>query len=409
MTPQPERASLRRNMPMQNPDHDPGSALAIRTQYRQSQSRAARLRLLVDTGQELTQLAPEAMRQRVLQRACAFLAMDHALLLEWDVDAQVKTTASHGSRDRLHSLDRLADTAMCSPQWQEQPSAVLPNVLRVPLRGGDGAAFGALVLANSVSISAPDTEDLESLQLLATLLAAHLENQRLLDALVARERTMSDLVHRLFRAQEDERKRMAYDLHDGLAQTLAGLHQRLQGFAGRCPPLPDELSADLQTILALAQHCVGEGRQLISGLRPTVLDDFGLLKAVDKEADRLRDAGIKVNWSTRCEARLPSQVEIALFRIAQEGINNILKHAQASHVVLALELHEGQASLRLDDNGKGFAMEQRLDTCGARHLGLAAMKERASLLGGDFTCVSHVQGGTQLRATVPSDLNGTAQ
>jgi signal transduction histidine kinase len=102
-------------------------------------------------------------------------------------------------------------------------------------------------------------------------------------------------------------------------------------------------------------------------------------------------------------------VEIALFRIAQEGINNILKHAQASYVVLALELHEGQASLRVDDNGNGFAMEQRLDTCGARHLGLAAMQERASLLGGDFTCVSHAHGGTQLRATVPSDLNGTAQ
>jgi signal transduction histidine kinase len=394
---------------MQNPDHDPGSALAIRTQYRQSQSRAARLRLLVDTGQELTQLAPEAMRQRVLQRACAFLAMDHALLLEWDMDAQVRTTASHGSRDRLHSLEHLADTAMCAPQWQEQPSADLPNVLRVPLRGGDGAAFGALVLANSVSISAPDTEDLESLQLLATLLAAHLENQRLLDTLVTRERTMSDLVHRLFRAQEDERKRMAYDLHDGLAQTLAGLHQRLQGFAGRCPPLPDELGADLQTILQLAQHCVGEGRQLIRGLRPTVLDDFGLLKAVDKEADRLREAGIKVNWSARCEARLPSQVEIALFRIAQEGINNILKHAQASHVVLALQLHDGHASLRVDDNGQGFAMEQPLDTCGARHLGLAAMQERASLLGGEFTCISHAHGGTQLRATVPSGLNGTPQ
>jgi signal transduction histidine kinase len=106
---------------------------------------------------------------------------------------------------------------------------------------------------------------------------------------------------------------------------------------------------------------------------------------------------------------LPSQVEIALFRIAQEGINNILKHAQASHVLLALELHEGQAALRVEDNGKGFALEQRLDSGGARHLGLAAMQERASLLGGRFTCVSDAHSGTQLRVTVPSDLNGTAQ
>ncbi len=394
---------------MQNPPHDPGSALAIRTQYRQSQGRAARLRLLVDTGQELTQLPPEAMRERVLARACAFLAMDHGILLERDADAQVRITASQGSHERLNSLDCLVESSMRTPCWHEQPGALLSNVLRVPLRGGDGETFGSLVLANSVSIGAPDNEDIESLQLLATLLAAHLENDRLLTALMARDRTLSDLVNRLFRAQEDERKRMAYDLHDGLAQTLAGLHQRLQGFAGRCPPLPDALDADLQAILTLAQHCVGEGRQLIGGLRPSVLDDFGLLTALDKEADRLREAGIVVHWTARCEARLSISVEIALFRIAQEGINNILKHAQASQVQLALELRGGQASVRVDDNGKGFAIGQPLDTGGSRHLGLAAMQERASLLGGRLTCVSRAQCGTQLHVSVPFDLERALQ
>lgn len=394
---------------MQNLPHDPGSALAIRAQYRQSESRAARLRLLVDTGQELTQLAPDGMRERVLARACAFLAMDHGLLLEWDAEGRVSTTARHGSHDRLGSLDTTADRTLRTPCWQDLPREALPSVLRVPLRGGDGHAFGALVLANSVSLRAPDNEDIESLQLLATLLAAHLENDRLLTALKARDRTLSDLVNRLFRAQEDERKRVAYDLHDGLAQTLAGLHQRLQGFAGRCPTLPDTLGADLQAILTLAQHCVGEGRQLIGGLRPTVLDDFGLLKAVDKEADRLREAGIGVQWIARCEARLPSQVEIGLYRIAQEAINNILKHAQASQVQLTLKLHEDQASLRVDDNGKGFALEHKFDTQDAPHLGLATMQERASLLGGSLACVSAIDGGTQLHARVPAHLNGTPQ
>ena len=394
---------------MQRPPHDPGSALAIRTQYRQSESRAARLRLLVDAGQELTQLAPDAMRERVLARACAFLAMDHGLLLEWDAEGRVSTTARHGSRDRLSSLDTVADCAMRTPCWQERPGDALPCVLRVPLRGGDGNAFGALVLANSVSLRTPDNEDSESLQLLATLLAAHLENDRLLMALKARDRTLSDLVNRLFRAQEDERKRVAYDLHDGLAQTLAGLHQRLQGFAGNCPPLPDALGANLQAILALAQHSVGESRQLIGGLRPTVLDDFGLLKAVDKEADRLRDAGISVQWLARCEARFPSQVEIALFRIAQEAVNNTLKHARASQVQLTLELHEDHALLRVADNGKGFALVQPLDTDGTRHLGLATMQERASMLGGSLTCTSAIDGGTQLYARVPTHLNGTPQ
>ncbi|KPB68892.1 sensor histidine kinase [Pseudomonas cannabina] len=386
---------------MQSPPHDPASALAIRNHYRQSQSRAARLGLLVDTGQELTQLPPAAMRQRALQRACAFVAMDHGLLLEWEADGGVQKTASHGGEERLNTLETTADPLAIGPQWLERPGTDMPCVLLLPLRGAEDGSFGTLLLANSVAISAPDNEDIESLQLLATLLAAHLENNRLLDALVARERTMSQLVRQLFTAQEDERKRVAYDLHDGLAQTLAGLHQRLQGFAGRCPELPEPLNADLQAILKLAQHCVGEGRQLISGLRPAVLDDFGLWQAVDKEADRLREAGIVVQWASRSLVRLPSHLEIALFRIAQEGINNVLKHANASCVELALELSDGNLSLRLQDNGRGFITEKRPDSSGVQKLGLVAMQERASLLGGRLTCVSRPGSGTRLRAIVP--------
>ncbi|MDU8430859.1 sensor histidine kinase [Pseudomonas syringae pv. actinidifoliorum] len=386
---------------MQTPPHDPASALAIRNHYRQSQSRAARLRLLVDTGQELIQLPPDAMRKCVLQRACAFVAMDHGLLLEWGADNGVQTTARHGSKERLSTLETAADPLAIGPQWLERPGTHLPCVLLLPLRGADEGSFGTLVLANSVAISAPDGEDIESLQLLATLLAAHLENNRLLEALVARDRTMSQLVRQLFTAQEDERKRVAYDLHDGLAQTLAGLHQRLQGFAGRCPELPAQLDADLKAILKLAQHCVGEGRQLISGLRPAVLDDFGLWQAIDKEADRLREAGIIVQWTSQSLERLPSHLEIALFRIAQEGINNVLKHANASCVELALELTDGNVSLRLQDNGRGFITEKPINGTGVQKLGLVAMQERASLLGGRLTCVSRPGRGTRLRTVVP--------
>ena len=393
---------------MQSPPHDPASALAIRSQYRQSQSRAARLRLLVDTGQELSRLAPADMGQRALQRACAFVAMDHGVLLEWTANGQAQVRARHGGSEGLADLHRLADAGAADAQWLEPADGALPNVLQVPLHAADGRAFGALLLANSVALSAPDREDIESLQLLATLLAAHLENSRLLEALQARERSMSELVHRLFSAQEDERKRVAYDLHDGLAQTLAGLHQRLQGFAGRCPSLPPELDAELQTILALAKGCVGEGRQLIGGLRPNVLDDFGLLQAVDKEADRLRDAGLGVSWGERGGERLPGAVEIALFRIAQEGINNILKHARASQVQLSLAVHAGQARLEVQDNGCGFILLTRSESRGAQSLGLVAMAERASLLGGHLELTSRPGDGTRLHACVPFQPIGEA-
>ncbi|MGE7957605.1 sensor histidine kinase [Pseudomonas sp. NPDC089530] len=391
---------------MPSPTHDPGSALAIRTQYRQAQSRAARLRLLVDTGQELTQLPPCAMRRRALQRACAFMAMDHGLLLEWRAAEPPRATAEHGGSERLAALHGLGRATTLHPEWLAQPESALPQVLRIPLPGADGQAFGALLLANSMPLAAADSEDLESLQLLATLLAAHLENQRLLEALLARERTMSELVHRLFTAQEDERKRVAYDLHDGLAQTLAGLHQRLQGFAGRCPQLPEALHGELQAILHLAQGCVGEGRQLIGGLRPNVLDDFGLFKAIDKEADRLRDAGIQVHWRQQSDARLPGAREIALFRIAQEGINNILKHARASHAQLSLEVTDAQAMLALEDDGVGCTLDHLPPDGDNQHLGLAAMRERASLLGGELSWRSAPGSGTRLLARVPLGLVG---
>ncbi|MBD8574104.1 sensor histidine kinase [Pseudomonas syringae] len=386
---------------MPTSSHDPASALAIRAHYRQAQSRAARLRLLVDTGQQLTGLAPEAMRQQVLQRACAFVAMDHGLLLEWPADRTACCTASLGSHERLGSLVGHADTTLRQPAWLETADTPLHAVLQLPLRGADDRTFGLLLLANSLPISAPDSEDIESLQLLATLLAAHLENNRLLQTQISRERSMSELVHRLFTAQEDERKRMAYDLHDGLAQSLAGLHQRLQGFAGRCPSLPAPLDGDLENILDLARHCVGEARQLIGGLRPSVLDDFGLWRAIDKEADRLRDAGIDVHWQARSHERLPPSVEIALFRIAQEGINNVLKHAGAQRVELGLQHHSQQVSLHLSDDGCGFDIDSLQPHHPASSLGLVTMQERASLLGGHFSCIRSSAGGTRLQTRVP--------
>ncbi|AZC27366.1 MULTISPECIES: sensor histidine kinase [Pseudomonas] len=380
---------------MSSPSLDPASALALRSQYRQAQSRAARLRLLVDTGQELLQLPPAQVRQRVLQRACAFAAMDHGLLLEWGTDGVVQLSAGHGSNEHLQTLHAQAGSPLQEQPW---PASQDPSLVRVPLQGADGRVFGILLLANSVPISPVHNEDLESLQLLATLLATHLENQRLLQALQARERSMSELVQRLFSAQEDERRRVAYDLHDGLAQTLAGLHQRLQGFAGCCPPLPTPLHDQLQAILQLAQGCVGEGRQLIGGLRPHVLDDFGLLRAIDREADRLRDAGLAVHWQQRCPQRLPGALETALFRIAQEAINNILKHAGASHTELSLALEQDQAVLCISDNGRGLPDPP---VHGLEHWGQLAMQERAHLLGGHFTCDSQPAGGTRILVRVP--------
>lgn len=378
----------------------PDSVLALRADYRQAESRAARLRLLVESGRALSALPSTESGALALQRACSFCAMDGGVLLLRQADGSLSLSAGFGAAALQQQLATLPWPG--AAQVLEVPLAQVALALHLPLHEASGEVFGALLLGNASAMRRPDEEDLEALQLLATLLAAHLHNSQLLEALSLRERTMSELVHRQMSAQEEERARVAYDLHDGLAQTLAGLHQRLQGFAQH-RQLNDELRVALAPILQLAQRSMGETRQAISGLRPTLLDDFGLAPALDRELDRLRSQGRQVQWLRRDPQRLRPAVEIALFRIGQEAINNICKHTVEGAVSLDLHLDGETAHLQIEDRGPGFAVMQK--TPATEHgMGLVAMRERCRLLGGQFACHSQPGQGTRVLASIPRAL-----
>jgi signal transduction histidine kinase len=377
----------------------PDSVLALRADYRQAESRAARLRLLVESGRALSALPATESGALALQRACSFCAMDGGVLLLRQADGSLSLSAGFGAAALQQQLATLPWPG--AAQVLEAPLAQVALALHLPLHEASGEVFGALLLGNASAMRRPDEEDLEALQLLATLLAAHLHNSQLLEALSLRERTMSELVHRQMSAQEEERARVAYDLHDGLAQTLAGLHQRLQGFAQH-RQLNDELRAALAPILQLAQRSMGETRQAISGLRPTLLDDFGLAPALDRELDRLRGQGRQVQWLRRDTQRLRPAVEIALFRIGQEAINNICKHTAEGAVSLDLHLDGETAHLQIEDRGPGFAATQKPPA--AHGMGLVAMRERCRLLGGQFACHSQPGQGTRVLASIPRAL-----
>lgn len=378
----------------------PDSVLALRADYRQAESRAARLRLLVESGRALSALPAAESGALALQRACSFCAMDGGVLLLRPADGSPSLSAGFGPAALQQQLATLPWPG--TAQVLEAPLAQVALALHLPLHEASGEVFGALLLGNASAMRRPDEEDLEALQLLATLLAAHLHNSQLLEALSLRERTMSELVHRQMSAQEEERARVAYDLHDGLAQTLAGLHQRLQGFAQH-RQLNDELRAALAPILQLAQRSMGETRQAISGLRPTLLDDFGLAPALDRELDRLRGQGRQVQWLRRDPQRLRPAVEIALFRIGQEAINNICKHTVEGAVSLDLHLAGETAHMQIEDRGPGFAVMQKTPAA-AHGMGLVAMRERCRLLGGQFACHSQPGQGTRVLASIPRAL-----
>ncbi len=232
---------------------------------------------------------------------------------------------------------------------------------------------------------------------------------RRLRSLGESERRFRSLVGQVMAAQEEERKRVAYEVHDGLAQTAAAAHHLLLAFARRYPPGSDEARRILDRALTLVQQTVGEARQVIADLRPTVLDDFGLATAVRQQVERLEGEGRRVEYEeTLGGERLPTAMETALYRVLQEALTNVRKHAgEDAPVRVTLRRGAGSVALRVQDGGRGFRVggagkyQARRRVEPGERVGLSSMRERISLLGGRFSIESEPGRGTEVRAEIP--------
>lgn len=214
------------------------------------------------------------------------------------------------------------------------------------------------------------------------------------------------LLQRSISAQEEERKRVARELHDDVSQNIASLALALDR-AAQSQRLDSDFNGHLVELQALAVRTVDGIRRIILDLRPSVLDDLGLIAAVRWYAEnRLGQDEVRVHWDLpEEERRLPPTLELSLFRVAQEAISNIARHAGAENVIIALELSEDEVELRFEDDGKGFDTSEVL---GADRrmtaLGILGMQERIAMLEGVLTIDSHPGGGTVLSARVPLAL-----
>ena len=251
--------------------------------------------------------------------------------------------------------------------------------------------------------SLAERETSETLASLASQAASALENARLYEELSEREGRLQDLVGRMMAAQEEERRRVAYDVHDGLTQLAVAAHQRLEMFAEDYPPGSAEGREELEGLIGIVRMTVGEARRVIADLRPTALDDFGLAAAVRMQLDNLRADGYEVGYEEALgEGRIPAVVETALFRIVQEALANARKHARADRVSVALERRDGAVRLEVRDWGRGFDPAQATVGGGpGERVGLSSMRERVGLLGGDLEILSKPGEGTSVVAEVP--------
>ncbi|GAB4471772.1 MAG: hypothetical protein Kow0088_05790 [Anaerolineales bacterium] len=208
-------------------------------------------------------------------------------------------------------------------------------------------------------------------------------------------------------AQEEERRRIAQCLHDDTGQALSSLVFNLERIEKQ---LPDELIDTQQKIISsreLAANTLKELRKIIFDLRPSILDDLGLVPAIRWYArSRLEEAGIRFSFDAPEELlHLPDWISTCLFRIAQEAINNIVKHSKASQAHISLHNDQNGLTLMIRDNGIGFhTTDYQQQALTEQKWGLLGMKERAETLQANFTIESSEQIGTVITVNVPIHL-----
>lgn len=231
---------------------------------------------------------------------------------------------------------------------------------------------------------------------------------RLLDRLEANEREFRRLGRAVWNVQEDERRRLARELHDGLGQNLTALANRLVRLrdalddAGSDPRLREQAEA----AIALCRGSLEDTRQLSRLLRPPILDDLGLEAALQWLARSVDDSGaMAVVTEIESLPALEGEVQTLLFRVAQEALTNAARHAGAQSVLLRLSERDGAVHLQAIDDGVGCDVERALRSGGS---GLGGMRERLRLYGGRLEMRSAPGQGTRLRAVVPLRMDGTA-
>jgi two-component system sensor histidine kinase DegS len=273
--------------------------------------------------------------------------------------------------------------------------AGVASTVGVPILSGD-QSFGTLGLVSLDKAKSFSDRDVAILAGIGRQAGIAIENARLYE-------NMHFYVGQITKAQEDERKRIARELHDDTAQALIDLSRRLDNLATSSEQLSKTVIEQLEDFQELIDSILRGVRRFSRDLRPSVLDDLGLLPALEWLMTNLEGDGIEAKLKAYgTKQRLPPEAELALFRIVQEALSNVRRHSKASQVVTVVEFGEGRAKITIEDNGQGFELPDRTgDLATTGKLGLIGMHERAHLLDGTLTVRSEPGKGTTVTVAVP--------
>lgn len=290
-----------------------------------------------------------------------------------------------------------------SPELSWARARGIRSAVTLALRA-DGLQIGALAVS-SMRVGAFDDEDLDILAEVASEIAIAISQTQLREAAAERARELERLaeerqqmLRRIVRAQEEERERVALEIHDGLGQVLTSISLFASDLEDEVPPASRNRASRVNE---LVRRAIGDSRQLVWSLRPPELERLGLVPALRRLTEEASTGELTVDLHEKIgDLRLTQEAEAVVYRVVQEAVHNAQKHASASAISILLRRRDGYVSTIVEDNGRGF------DPAAVPHgsgLGLIGMRERAELVEGHLVIESADRAGTRVRLEVPVD------
>ena len=309
---------------------------------------------------------------------------------------------------RITPLDRVAEIDEQPPVEQTEPAGDW-RAVGVPLETQAGIA-GSLVLTVSPETPPLSERDISLISTIASQLSMAIQNANLYREVQTREELRGELLHQVVSAQEQERQRIARELHDETGQALTALALGLAAASESVQTDPSRAAQQLAQLKSLSADAIEELHELVADLRPSILDDLGLVPALRRQVDDFEsrtDVDAKFDVVGR-HRRVEPEIETVLFRIAQEALTNIAKHARAERATVRLTYSDDAVQLTVRDDGRGFDPDAVLsgDHRRRRAWGLLGIQERVELVGGDFKIDSDPGTGTTIRVDVPLTREG---
>jgi two-component system, NarL family, sensor kinase len=293
-------------------------------------------------------------------------------------------------------------------KWSDERYKYIPelggerysSLASIPLICPSGRLIGAV----NIHTSEPrdfTPENVAFLEHVGSLVAAAIEHAALFREVFAKERALQGMVERTVQAQEEERRRVATEIHDGVTQHLISIWYRMNACERLLGKDVARAREELEVAKELIDEALVEARAAIYDLRPSTLDDLGLVPALDALATRTLGPEVEFTFVPDVVQKLPSHIETALYRMAQEAINNIRKHAEATEVQIDLEWGPGEVVMRVTDDGKGFDVQAVQSARPGTSFGLTGLAERVTLVRGRLSIDSVPGKGTRIEVRVP--------